>query len=155
METRNDLKKIAKEQNLQNYQKLTKQALAQKLGIPIFFSKQYYQNIAKERKIKNYQRLNKADLIKLLNIVPEIPTKPIPAPRVKKRDFSKRPIPAPRILVNIKNPEINVPVLQPEIAVVKEKEAPTVIKKTTETVLGWMDWLKESGKKLSNPFQMP
>ena len=63
----------------------------------------------------------------------------------------KRPIPAPRILLNIKNPEINVPVLQPEIAVVKEKEAPTVIKKNTETVLGWMDWLKESGKKIIKP----
>ena len=68
--------------------------------------------------------------------------RPIPAPRMK------RPIPAPR---NIKNPEINVPVLQPEIAVVKEKEAPTVIKKTTETVLGWMDWLKESGQKIIKP----
>ena len=67
--------------------------------------------------------------------------KPIPGPR------KKRPIPAPRVILNIKNPEINVPVLQPEIAVVKEKEAPTVIKKTTETVLGWMNWLKESGKK--------
>ena len=96
---------------------------------------------------------------------PEIPTKPIPAPRMKRvekpipapgmKKRAERPIPAPRILVNIKNPEINVPVLQPEIAVVKEKEAPTVIKKTTETVLGWMDWLKESGKKLSNPFQTP
>ena len=57
METRNDLKKIAKEQNLQNYQKLTKQALAQKLGIPIFFSKKYYQNIAKERGLKNYTKV--------------------------------------------------------------------------------------------------
>ena len=47
--------------------------------------------------------------------------KPIPAPR--------KPLPAPRVILNIKNPEINVPVLQPEIAVVKEKEAPTVIKK--------------------------
>ena len=73
--------------------------------------------------------------------------KPIPAPRRKKR----APIPAPRILLNIKNPEINVPILKPEIAVVKEKEAPTVIKKTTETVLGWMDWLKESGKKIIKP----
>ena len=145
METRNDLKKITKEQNLKNYQNLTKQALAQRLGIPIFFSKKYYQNIAKERKIKNYQNLKKADLIKLLNIGPETPPKPIPAPRMK------RPIPAPRNLLNIKNPEINVPILQPEIAVVKEKEAPTVIKKTTETVLGWMDWLKESGKKIIKP----
>ena len=81
----------------------------------------------------------------------EIPTekkltkRPIPAPR------KKRPIPAPRILLNIKNPEINVPVLKPEIVVVKEKQAPTVIKKTTETVLGWMNWLAESGKKIIKP----
>ena len=73
--------------------------------------------------------------------------RPIPAPR----DQKKRPIPAPRILLNIKNPEINVPVLKPEIAVVKEKQAPTVIKKTTETVLGWMNWLAESGKKIIKP----
>ena len=101
METLNDLKKIAKAQNLQNYQKLTKQALAQRLGIPIFFSKKYYQNIAKERKIKNYQNLKKADLIKLLNIGPETPPKPIPAPRMKRpipAPRMKRPIPAPRIL---------------------------------------------------------
>ena len=64
METLNDLKKIAKEQNLQNYQNLTKQALAQRLGIPIFFFKKYYQNIAKERGLKNYKKLKKADLIK-------------------------------------------------------------------------------------------
>ena len=77
--------------------------------------------------------------------------RPIPAPRMKKRDFSKRPIPAPRNLLNIKNPEINVPVLKPEIVVVKGKQAPTVIKKTTETVLGWMNWLAESGKKIIKP----
>ena len=100
METLNDLKKIAKEQNLKNYQNLTKQALAQRLGIPIFFSKKYYQNIAKERKIKNYQNLKKADLIKLLNIGPETPPKPIPAPRMKRpipAPRMKRPIPAPRM----------------------------------------------------------
>ena len=152
METLKDLKKIAKEQNLKNYQNLTKQALAQRLGIPIFFSKKYYQNIAKEKKIKNYQNLKKADLIKLLNIGPETP--PMPAPRMKRpipAPRMKRPIPAPRVILNIKNPEINVPILQPKIVVVKEKEAPTVIKKTTETVLRWMDWLKESGKKIIKP----
>ena len=130
------------------------------LKIPIFFSKKYYENIAEERGLQNYKKLKKADLIKLLNMGPEIPTKPIPAPRMKRVEKPipaprmkrvEKPIPAPRILLNIKNPEINVPVLQPEIAVVKEKEAPTVIKKTTETVLGWMDWLKESGKKIIKP----
>ena len=161
MATRNDLKNIAKDEKIKKYQTLTKEDLSQMLQIPIFFSKKYYENIGKERGLQNYKRLKKAYLIKLLNIGPEIPTKPIPAPRIKRvekpipaprmKKRAKRPIPAPRILVNIKNPKINVPVLQPEIDVVKEKEAPTVIKKTTETVLGWMDWLKESGKKIIKP----
>ena len=161
MATRNDLKNIAKDKKIKKYNTLTKEDLSQMLKIPIFFSKKYYENIAKERGLQNYKKLKKADLIKLLNIGPEIPTKPIPAPRMKRvekpipaprmKKRAERPIPAPRILVNIKNPEINVPVLQPEIAVVKEKEAPTVIKKTTETVLGWMDWLKESEKKIIKP----
>ena len=139
METLNDLKKIAKEQNLKNYQNLTK---AQRLGIPIFFSKKYYQNIAKERKIKNYQNLKKADLIKLLNIGPETPPKPIPAPRMKRpipAPRMKRPIPAPRNLLNIKKPEINVPVLRSEIAVVKEKEARQSLKKPLK--LFWGGWI--------------
>ena len=160
MATRNDLKNIAKDKKIKKYHTLTKEDLSQKLGIPIFFSKKYYENIAEERGLQNYKCLKKADLIKLLNIGPEIPEKPIPAPRLKilekpipapRLKRAAKPIPAPRILLNIKNPEINVPVLQPEIAVVKEKEAPTVIKKNTETVLGWMDWLKESGKKIIKP----
>ena len=161
MATRNDLKNIAKDKKIKKYHTLTKEDLSQRLGIPIFFSKKHYENIAKESGLQNYKKLKKADLIKLLNMGPEIPEKtipaprmkrvekPIPAPRMKKR--AERPIPAPRVILNIKNPEINVPVLRPEIAVVKEKEAPTVIKKTTETVLGWMDWLKESGKKIIKP----
>ena len=52
METLNDLKKIAKEQNLQNYQNLTKQALAQRLGIPIFFSKNITKTLQKREKSK-------------------------------------------------------------------------------------------------------
>ena len=146
METLNDLKKIAKEQNLKNYQNLTKQALAQRLGIPIFFSKKYYQNIAKERKIKNYQNLKKADLIKLLNIGPETPPKPIPAPRMKRpipAPRMKRPIPAPRMKRPIPAPRMKRPIPAPRILL--------TIKKTTETVLRWMDWLKESGKKIIKP----
>ena len=146
METLNDLKKIAKEQNLKNYQNLTKQALAQRLGIPIFFSKKYYQNIAKERKIKNYQNLKKADLIKLLNIGPETPPKPIPAPRMKKpipAPRMKRPIPAPRMKRPIPAPRMKRPIPAPRILL--------TIKKNTETVLRWMDWLKESGKKIIKP----
>ena len=153
-----ELKNIAKEKKLKNYHNLSKEDLSRMLQIPIFLTKRYYQNIAKDRNLKNYQNLKKADLVKLLNMNPEIPEKPIPAPRKisekpipAPRKISEKPIPAPRKILNIRNPEINVPVLQPEIAVVKEKETPTVIKKTTETILGWMDWLKESGKKIIKP----
>ena len=58
--------------------------------------------------------------------------------------------------MNIRNPSINIPILQPDIAVVKENQAPTFIEKTTETVLGWMNWLGESGKNiLSNQYHPP
>ena len=50
--------------------------------------------------------------------------------------------------MNIRNPDINVPILQSEIAVVKKDKAPSFIEKTTETVLGWMNWLAESGKHI-------
>ena len=87
MATRNDLKNIAKDKKIKIYHTLTKEDLSQMLGIPIFFSKKYYENIAKERGLQNYKKLKKADLIKLLNMGPEITTKPIPAPRLKKRYF--------------------------------------------------------------------
>ena len=73
--------------------------------------------------------------------------RPIPAPRTKRRDFSKKPIPAPRNITNIRDPEINIPIIQPDNAVVKENQAPTFIEKTVETFSGWMNWLAESGKK--------
>ena len=50
--------------------------------------------------------------------------------------------------MNIRNPSINIPILQPEIAVVKENQAPTFIEKTIETFSDWMKWLAESGKNI-------
>ena len=66
---------------------------------------------------------------------------PIPIPKPPPK--SNISIPAP----NIKNPSINIPVLQPEIAVVKESQAPYFIEKTIETFAGWLNWLVESGEK--------
>ena len=119
--------------------------------------------LAKERGFKRYSKLRKQELIDLLRPIPaprrdfserpipaprrDFSKRPIPAPRLKK-DFSERPIPAPRNILNIRNPSINVPVLQPEIAVVKENQAPSVIKKTVETFSGWLNWLAESGQKI-------
>ena len=138
------LQNMAKERGFKNFQNKKKADLAKLLNIQLSPSKKVLKNLAKERGFHGYQNKKKSDLVKLLK-------KPIPAPRTKRPIPEKPPIPAPRVILNIKNPEINVPVLKPEIAVVKEKEAPTVLQKTTKTVLEWMNWLKESGEKIVKP----
>ena len=120
-----ELKNIAKERKLQNYHNLSKEDLSRMLKIPIFKTKRYYQNIAKDRNLKNYQNLKIADLIQLLNMKPEIPIskKPIPKPIPKpEKPISEKPIPAPR-------------------------RNPPTIQKAIDTMLGWVDWFRESGKK--------
>ena len=150
-----ELKNIAKERKLKNYHNLSKEDLSRMLKIPIFLTKRYYQNIAKDRNLKNYQNLKKADLVKLLNMNPEIPQKPIPAPRMKRpipAPRMKRPIPAPRMKRPIPAPRMKRPIPAPRMK--RPIPAPRMlltIKKTTETILGWMDWLKESGKKITRP----
>ena len=110
--------------------------------------------LAKERGLRGYSRLKKAELLSLLRPIPapRNRSQPIPAPRNR-----SQPIPAPKNIMNIRNPSINVPVLQPEIAVVRQNEAPSVSKRTIETFSGWLNWLGsispsrnwlgESGKK--------
>ena len=87
--------------------------------------------LAKERCLRRYHNLKKAELLSLL--------RPIPAPR--------RPIPTPRKIMNIRNPEINIPILIPETVKVKPNIVKRVAKKTVETFTGWMSWLAESGQK--------
>ena len=105
-----------------------------------------FKKLAKERDLRGYSRLTKAELLSLL--------RPIPAPRLGRRDFSERSIPAPRNIMNITNPEINVPILQPEIAVVRQNKAPSVIERTIETFSGWMNWLAKSGKHFVKKYQI-
>ena len=137
-----ELKNIAKERKL-NYHNLSKEDLSRMLKIPIFKTKRYYQNIAKDRNLKNYHNLNKADLIQLLNMKPEIPIpakksvlpeKPIPA---KKSVLLEKPIPAPR-----RKPEKPIPA---------PRRNPPTIQKAIDTMLGWVDWFHESGKKITQP----
>ena len=71
--------------------------------------------------------------------------------QLREKKFDEKPIPAPRNIMNIKNPEINVPILKPEIVAASEKQAPTFIEKTVETFSDWMNWLAESGKKFVKP----
>ena len=139
MSTVKDLKKLAKETGLRGYSKLRKDELLSLLERPIPAPRRDFSQRPIPAPRRNFSQR-------------PIPTprrdfsqRPTPAPR---RDFSERPIPATRNILNIPNPEINVPVLQPEIAVVKKDKAPSFIEETTETVLGWMNWLAESGENI-------
>ena len=99
--------------------------------------------LAKERGLRGYSRLRKAELIHLLNT-----TRPIPAPRTKTKTKT-RPIPAPkRTLLDRRMPNINVPVLKPEVVTTKPSTIGKVVEKSITTVNDWLDWLRDSGKKV-------
>ena len=213
MVTTKELKNIAKERKL-NYHNLSKEDLSRMLKIPIFKTKRYYQNIAKDRNLKNYQNLKIADLVKLLNMNPEIPIpakvlpekpipakvlpekpipakvlpekpipakvlpekpipakksvlpeKPIPAPRRNiQKVIPEKPIPAPRrnppriqkVIPEkpIPAPRRNPPTIQkviPEKPIPAPRRNPPTIQKAIDTMLGWVDWFRESGKKITQP----
>ena len=168
-----ELKNIAKERKLQNYHNLSKEDLSRMLKIPIFLTKRYYQNIAKDRNLKNYHNLNKADLIQLLNMKPEIPIskKPIPKPIPKpEKPISEKPIPAPRRkpekpipaprrkpIPKPEKPITEKPIPAPRQKPISEKpipaprQNPPTIQKAIDTMLGWVDWFRKSGKKITQP----
>ena len=88
-------------------------------------------------------------MLSLLRPIPA-PRRPIPTPR-RPIPTPKRPIPAPRKIMNIRNPEINIPILIPETVKVKPNIVKRVVKKTVETFSGWLNWLAESGKNIVKP----
>ena len=163
-----ELKNIAKERKLQNYHNLSKEDLSRMLKIPIFKTKRYYQNIAKDRNLKNYQNLKIADLVKLLNMNPEIPIpeKPIPEKPISEKPISEKPIPKPEKPIPaprrkpIPKPEKPIsekPIPAPRRKPIPEKPIPAprrnppTIQKAIDTMLGWVDWFRESGKKITQP----
>ena len=159
MVTTKELKNIAKERKL-NYHNLSKEDLSRMLKIPIFKTKRYYQNIAKDRNLKNYQNLKIADLVKLLNMNPEIPEKPIPKPIPKpEKPISEKPIPAPRRKPISEKPipaPRRKPIPKPEKPISEKpipapRRNPPTIQKAIDTMLGWVDWFRESGKKITQP----
>ena len=120
-----DLKNLARERGLRRYHNLKKEDLARLLNIPISPKplKKDLKNLARERGLRRYHNLKKEDLARLLEN------------------------PIPTNILDQQNPEINIPVLQPKKAKVKEDKIPSFIEKTVETVSGWLNWLAESGKK--------
>ena len=120
-----DLKNLARERGLRRYHNLKKEDLARLLNIPISPQplKKDFKNLARERGLRRYHNLKKEDLARLLEN------------------------PIPTNILDIENPEINIPVLQPKKVKVKKDKIPSFIEKTVETFSGWLNWLAESGKK--------
>ena len=83
------------------------------------------------------------------NIQKVIPEKPIPAPRRNPPRIQKvipeKPIPAPR-----RNPPTIQKVI-PEKPIPAPRRNPPTIQKAIDTMLGWVDWFRESGKKITQP----
>ena len=75
-------------------------------------------------------------------------TKPVPAPRTYKprppRKSTKKPREYPSLFGEV--PEINVPILKPTVVTTTLNKLPNVIKKTTENVINWEEWLKNADK---------
>ena len=67
--------------------------------------------------------------------IPAPRRKPIPAPRkISEKPISEKPIPAPR----------RKPIPAP-------RRNPPTIQKAIDTMLGWVDWFRKSGKKITQP----
>ena len=160
MPTVKDLKKLAKERGLRGYSKLRKAELLSLLEKPIPAPRTKRKDFSEKpipaprrdfsEKPIPAPRTKRKDFSEKPIPAPrrDFSEKPIPAPRTKRKDFSEKPIPAPRNIMNIRNPSINIPILQPEIAVVKESQTPSFTEKTIETFSDWMNWLAESGKNI-------
>ena len=87
-----------------------------------------FKKLAKERGLRGYSKLRKAELLSLLRLIP-----------------------TPKNIMNVKNPEINVPILIPETVKVQPNIVKKVTQLTAETVLEWMNWLAESEKYIAKP----
>ena len=140
---------IAKDRNLKNYHNLNKADLIQLLNmnpeIPI--SEKPIPKPEKPISEKPIPAPRRKPIPK-----PEKPIseKPIPAPRRKpipEKPISEKPIPAPR---RKPIPEKPIPAPQRKPIPAPRRNLPT-IQKAIDTMLGWVDWFRESGKKITQP----
>ena len=149
---------IAKDRNLKNYQNLKKADLIQLLNmnpeIPI-----------SEKPIPKPEKPISEKPI------PAPRRKPIPAPRkISEKPISEKPIPAPRrkpipkpekpIPISEKPipaprqkpiPKPEKPIPKPEKPIPAPRRNPPTIQKAIDTMLGRVDWFRESGKKITQP----
>ena len=144
---------IAKDRNLKNYHNLNKADLIQLLNmkpeIPI--SKK------PEKPIPKPIPISEKPIPKPIPIsekpIPAPRRKPIPAPRkISEKPISEKPIPAPRRKpIPISEKPIPAPRRKPEKPIPAPRRNPPTIQKAIDTMLGWVDWFRESGKKITQP----
>ena len=141
---------IAKDRNLKNYHNLNKADLIQLLNIkpeiPI-----------SEKPIPKPSPISEKPIPK----PPPISEKPIPAPRRKPIPKPiptprQKPIPAPRRKPIPEKPisEKPIPISEKPISekpIPAPRRNPPTIQKAIDTMLGWVDWFHESGKKITQP----
>ena len=140
---------IAKDRNLKNYHNLNKADLIQLLNmnpeIPISEKPIPEKPIPKpEKPIPKPEKPIPAPRRKPIPAPRRKPEKPIPAPRRKpipEKPISEKPIPAPR----------RKPIPKPEKPIPAPRQNPPTIQKAIDTMLGWVDWFRESGKKITQP----
>ena len=141
---------IAKDRNLKNYQNLKIADLIQLLNmqpeIPI--------SEKPEKPIPKPIPISEKPIPKPIPIsekpIPAPRRKPIPAPRkISEKPISEKPIPAPRRKpIPISEKPIPAPRRKPIPA---PRQNPPTIQKAIDTMLGWVDWFRESGKKITQP----
>ena len=145
---------IAKDRNLKNYHNLNKADLIQLLNmnpeIPI-----------SEKPIPKPEKPISEKPIPAPRRKPKpekpISEKPIPAPRRKpkpEKPISEKPIPAPRRKPISEKPipaPRRKPIPKPEKPIPAPRRNPPTIQKAIDTMLGWVDWFRESGKKITQP----
>ena len=148
---------IAKDRNLKNYHNLNKADLIQLLNmqpeIPI--------SEKPEKPIPKPIPIAEKPIPKPIPIsekpIPAPRRKPIPAPRkISEKPISEKPIPAPR-RKPIPISEKPIPISEKPIPAPRRKpipaprQNPPTIQKAIDTMLGWVDWFRESGKKITQP----
>ena len=148
---------IAKDRNLKNYQNLKIADLIQLLNmqpeIPI--------SEKPEKPIPKPIPISEKPIPKPIPIsekpIPAPRRKPIPAPRkISEKPISEKPIPAPR-RKPIPISEKPIPISEKPIPAPRRKpipaprQNPPTIQKAIDTMLGWVDWFRESGKKITQP----
>ena len=147
---------IAKDRNLKNYQNLKIADLIQLLNmnpeIPI--------SEKPEKPIPKPIPISEKPIPKPIPIsekpIPDLDENQFQHRKISEKPISEKPIPAPR-RKPIPISEKPIPISEKPIPAPRRKPIPAprrnppTIQKAIDTMLGWVDWFRESGKKITQP----